>query len=358
MTELDSDLARFRDHAPPPPPDAAERVIATLLDDQRARHSRRREPLWERVVTLPARLSRPRRSQRSAALACTACLIAGGLLTPPGRAAIDRAGELAGIGEKPTLTSRGGPNPPTNTPLVVDNGHAPDRTRYEWVAYRANIDESDARSNGFCLGFEWPGAPTRETTGSCDGPGHQPGPSILDSFGADYLPRQDGRAHDRHLILTGRIGPQAHRLRVLYTDARGQRHELPVDFARVDGALLERVGGRQPFAVFVAFLTSDQISRDRLSDRLNPRLLAPPAPSQPAPDTRSASKPNGLPKRCHPRRGPFELVAYDAHGQIIETLRPIIIQIAPAGCLRRLPEPSSDATPQTPNQPTDTTRRP
>src|SRR5688572_19429789 len=92
---------------------------------------------------------RPRRPYlappvRRLAIACLAALVGFGLLTTPGRDAAAWVGGLVRIGEvggPPTEKKHGLEDPDSPlAPVVIDNGRAPDGTRYEWVAYRCKFD--------------------------------------------------------------------------------------------------------------------------------------------------------------------------------------------------------------------------
>ena len=126
----------------------------------------------------PAPRGRPTR----AIAAVTVVVLALGALSPPGRAALDHAAELLGIGTvggTPTLKQGRGLEELTE-PLVIDNGRAPDGRRYEWVAdrggqrYRIRVGGRVRRQRfvGFCFSLEWPGTERpRALADSCAGRG-------------------------------------------------------------------------------------------------------------------------------------------------------------------------------------------
>ena len=308
----------------------------------------------ERVVTAArehiearAGATRPRpplRSRRHFALvlaACFACLVGVSLLTPPGQAAIERVGRLLGVGQvggPPTLHPR---LKPANAAIVIDDGRAPDGTRYEWSAYRSGQRHeggpTGARSQ-MCVGLDWPAVPARGrplACGQATGPLRRAplaaGDRISDGFGVGYVQSRAERSGARDLMLWGIARPGIERLRIRYRDTRGRSHEVPVDFARIDGPLLRRTGAR-PFAVFVAFLTADQVARVRLPR--DPGAITYAAAPPPA-----SAYPKRLPKACRDIRapdGPFEFIAYDRPDHLLTRARTIVTHRAPAACVRAM----------------------
>ena len=196
-------------------------------------------------------------------------LLAGCSLTPPGRTASAWVGDLVGIGEvggSPTRDPGGFPK--TNAPIVVDNGHAPDGTRYEWVAYGCKVDLTDdgqpTRFRGFGTSLTWPGIRGGETSGSCEGPrGPSERPPLLGGYGVEVVPSQVKGVRSPDLAISGTTGGErAHSVRVL-VGARG--HDLPVDFARVDERLRRRAGVSQPLGTFTAFVPGKLAAQERLT---------------------------------------------------------------------------------------------
>jgi hypothetical protein len=291
--------------------------------------------------TAPARPHRPdpyRRNMAFVLAACLACLVGVSLLTPPGQAAIDRVGRLLGIGQvggAPTLEPR---LQPRNRPVVVDNGRAPDGTRYEWSAYRGGqLHEGGpiVRAGQFCVGFDWPAVPARGRPLYCSAESGRLTPSvgarIADGFSIGYVQAQAER--ERDVLLMGTTRPDVHRLRILYRDRGGRRHELAVDFARIDGALLQRAGAKRPFGVFVAFMTAQQTAHVRLPKSLGAIVFAARRPP-------ASAYPKGWPKACTdippPPAAPFELIAYDATGRRLARARTVVSHRPPAACVRAL----------------------
>ncbi len=126
----------------------------------------------------PSRGWRPRLLSVAAAL----LLVIVVLLTPPGRAASAWVGDLVGIGEvggPPTQERRGSFADPGSA-VVIDNGVAPDGTRYEWVAYACSVDlreEGQPKTfKGIGASLDWPSVKGYErgaAARSCRG-GHVP----------------------------------------------------------------------------------------------------------------------------------------------------------------------------------------
>jgi hypothetical protein len=274
----------------------------------------------ERTVAA-ARAAAPTRSavparRRAIALACAAALLGGGLATAPGRAVAGWVGELVGIGDvggSPTKKQRDrwekGP------PVVIDNGPAPDGSRYEWVAYGCEVDmERDegipGLIRGFGLSLEWPGG--GEGGGSCEEYESTAATErkTFTSFGVQPLPSQR-KAREPIFFIAGSTGPRVRGVRVLYRDSSGVVHRLPVDFARTDAALLRRTRLRHPIGTFVAFIPARWAARDRLKDCLSV--------SDPGSDAgfrrqerRCAGRPGGFPKSA-----PVEAVGLGEGGQEI-----------------------------------------
>lgn len=267
----------------------------------------------------PTRSAAPTRWRRGVALVCTAALLAGGALTAPGRAVAAWVGELVGIGEvggSPTQQKRG--RWEKGAPVVIDNGRAPDGSRYEWVAYACAHDMEEegipGLIRGFGLSLEWPGG--GEGGGSCE---EYESPAAaarkeFSSFGVAPLPSQR-KARQPVFYVAGSTGPRVHGVRVRYRDSTGSEHTLPVDFARTKAALLRRARLRHPIGTFVAFIPAAWAARDRLKDCL---FVSDPGSDRAIrrQERRCAGRPGGF-----PRLAPVEAVALGERGQAIGTLK-------------------------------------
>ena len=95
-------------------------------------------------------------------------------------------------------------------------------------------------------------------------------------FGVHVLPSQMKGVAEPDLVISGLTGPDVHRVSVIYTDGEGEKQELPVDFARVEGKLRELASQPEPLGTFVAFLPGDQAARDEVASRLDLRALSAP----------------------------------------------------------------------------------
>ena len=279
--------------------------------------------------------ARPRR-RRSAIAAGIAVLIGLSLVTPPGQAAIEKVGELIGIGDvgDPPTMPMAGRDPDQG--FIVANGYAPDGTGYEWTAYRAgdmfSVAGQDHPVDAFCVGFEWPGAPGRGGGACSTEPetSRSPyGPSYLSSYNIRWLQSRSEGVRRRDVMVEGVTTREPHDVRILYTDLQGGSHELPVEFTRVDGDLLERAGGERPFGVFTAFISDEQAHRDKLSSRFRDISLILPAP--PA----SYEQPDWTPAACRSELeyGPFEYRFYDRAGTLLDRVRTIVGRRAPQACV-------------------------
>jgi hypothetical protein len=165
------------------------------------------------------------------------------------------------------------------TAVVVDNGTAPDGSRYEWVAYKCKVDltdeGSDTRFRGIGLSFEWPGVKGHGGDGGCEELEDRPRPRdyAIGSHGVHILPSQFKGVEKPDLVISGSTGPKVHDVKVIYTEPDGTERELPVDFARVEGRLRELAHRPEPMGTFVAFLPGEVAARDEVEQRLDLRAL-------------------------------------------------------------------------------------
>jgi RNA polymerase sigma-70 factor, ECF subfamily len=332
------------------PPDAAGGADDVTPGAFAVRLHRARTRLKQQVRSLEAVPA------ATAALALTAAL----LLTPPGRAGLSWAADLIGIGEvggSPSVVDRG-PFRPTTGPLVVDNGRAPDGSRYEWVAHRGGLpaitaQEADPRtgkpipgavhrypaSTGLCLFLEWPGHRERRGSGGCSPRPEPYAPAPLQSAGQiqsftwSTVQRKLQGFAQPDIVLSGTTSRAVHRLAISYSDSAG-RHRLPVDFARVDGGLARRLGMPRgmpgAFGVFTAFVPGALAARDRLADKFPgvAMLVDGTLRTGDRGTDRCMRRHGGLPA------GPFALTAYGENGRAIE-LRRTLAGEPPRACYRR-----------------------
>jgi hypothetical protein len=333
---------RLRDVAIPRAVDAREQAVA----EARAEVSAREVPV-----------AAPREGRRRAlTLAAAALLAAVLLLTPPGRAASAWVGELVGLGEvggEPTQRYR--TFGVDGTAIVIDNGRAPDGTRYEWVAYECKVDMTDQgqpedKFEGIGISFEWPDVKGYEGLGGCEEREGRPRTEDGAIGGSVHIvPSQFKGVEEPDLMASGQTGPGVRDVKVFYREPDGTRHPLPVDFARVDGELRELAHRPQALGTFVAFLPGDVAARDEVEARLDLRALLDTGKLRLGPISRRERElaqearercehlePDfaDLPKdqdnheafrrafaplmECHEREmppSPFEYVAYDAEGR-------------------------------------------
>jgi hypothetical protein len=299
------------------------------------------------------------RRPRLVSLAGAVLLVIVVLLTPPGRAASAWVGELVGIGDvggPPTEEKRGG-FADADTAVVIDNGVAPDGSRYEWVAFKCNVDLTDeglgTKFKGIGVSLDWPGVKPYEGGGSCEETEGRPQPGVLSQHGVHVVPSQMKGVAEPDLVVSGTTGPDVHRVSVIYRDGEGNEHELPVDFARVEGKLRELASRPEPLGTFVAFLPGEWAARDEVESRLDLRALfgtgklklgpigrrereqarqafetcdslEPDPASLPNPRDEKAVEREFQPMvECHKRHmppGPFEYVAYDESGRELERM--------------------------------------
>jgi hypothetical protein len=345
-------------------PDRLDDLLREISAPQ-AREARERTVSQARG-DVAARTPVPRRARAGALLlvGLAGVLLVGVLLlTPPGRTAAAWVGELVGIGEvggSPTQQKRG---PETSEEVVIDNGRAPDGSPYEWVAYKCEVDMRregmPGSFRGIGVSFEWPGSQGPGGGASCE-EGIGAGESAhFTSHGVNILPSQFKGVERPALVVYGSTGPRVHRMRILYTDRFGEEHELPVDFARVEGKLRELAHRSQPLGTFTAFIPGDWAARDELESRLDLRALygtgelelgplgrreraqarqafetcerlEPDPDSLPeSPDRETVERAFAPHRRCMEEHGPpspIQYVAYDEEGRELERLsEPLVV---------------------------------
>jgi hypothetical protein len=314
-----------------------------------------------RIEARPASARSPRRARRALGIAFATALLAGALLTPPGRAASGWVGELVGIGEvggRPSQEHRGFDE--AGEAIVINNGTAPDGSRYEWVAYPCKVDLRDeglpTRFEGFGLSFEWPGVKGHEGGGSCEEGGGLDSQRPFAAFGVHIVPSQFKGVAEPDLVVSGATGPRVHGVRVFYTDASGGRHELDVDFEPMDSKLREVVSdGAAVGGSYVAFVPGDWAARDEVETRLDLRALQGTGELKLGPIARRERRQAAEARdRCAPKEpdvaqpeasapyracldelmppSPVEVIAYDEHGrELARQAEPLIIPAPASG---------------------------
>lgn len=294
--------------------------------------------------------SAPSGRPRMLSLAAVALLAIVVLLTPPGRAASAWVGDLVGIGDvggPPTEEKQGGFVKPS-TAVVIDNGVAPDGTRYEWVAYQCREGDQTfgPKFEGIGVSLDWPGV-NDEGGGFCEELEGRPRSPVFSSHGVHVLPSQMEGVAEPDLVISGSTGPDVHDIRVIYRDGEGRERELPVDFARVEGKLREVASRPEALGTFVAFLPGAVAARDEVVSRLDLRALYGTGKLKLGPIGRREREQARLGfERCgpveadpssarecyerHMPRGPFEYVAYGEDGRVLdrryETLVPAMVR--------------------------------
>ncbi len=321
----------------PPAAHAREQAVAEA----------RAEVAQRATDTAPARERPPRLLSLAAAL----LLVIVVLLTPPGRAASAWVGDLVGIGDVggPPTQEDQGDFADAGTAVVIDNGAAPDGTRYEWVAYKCSVGPDEAvpgpEFEGIGAALNWPGVKGHEGGGSCEELQGRPGDRVFSQHGVHVLPSQMKGVAEPDLVISGVTGPDVHRVSVIYTDGEGKEQELPVDFARVEGKLRELASQPEPLGTFVAFLPGDRAARDEVASRLDLRAqygtgklkLGPIGRREveqarkafeACPATTQGPSPadDCLAGRLPP--GPFEYVAYDESGHVLDRITEPLITAA------------------------------
>jgi hypothetical protein len=224
--------------------------------------------------------------------------------------------------------------------VIVDNGHAPDGTGYEWTAYRADnryeIDGKDVRVDEFCVGFDWPDVAARGRPAGCssvdDSPDDPSDIEYLAAWSNQWLQDRAEGVRRRDVMLWGMTTHEPRDVRIRYTDAQGRGHDVPVDFRRVQGELLRRAGGARPFGVFVGFIGAEQAARDLRSRYPDLSLIVPRAPGP--------LQAEWLPEVCKSDadHGPFEYRFYGSDGKLLDRVRTIVLHPASQPCIDAMQE--------------------
>lgn len=300
---------------------------------------------------------RPLLAGRGLLLAILTAVLAVALLTPPGRAALSEAADLIGqIGGTPVSDGDAGlestvPPGDPGSPLVVDNGEAPDASRYEWVAYRRTeglppgvAPRAKRRAmDTFCIRFAWADTPRRKSTGGCSTLGGW-SPGVIHMTGRLIRPASEGGQRDYMVI--GDVDPRAGRVRMVYRRPDGGRYEVPVNLGRVDGKLLRQVGGDKPFTVLTAFIPGDLVAADGLDGRYKLMSLSVVDPTFPMSLPYTAAY-----KRCVNRHGGFyergwiDVILYDRQNRRVATLPTRTSRARVAACKNIPMMPASGLSP-------------
>lgn len=235
-------------------PDSSERrkAVARLALEGSIRSERRR---------VKVRFHRRRRL-----LPIPAAIVAGLLLvvlislTPPGRAVAGDIGRLVGIGDEPTLDqSKDQDLVPEGRAVVVAQGTIPGTTQpYEVSAYAATDKAPRAQAPeklNSCLNFDLPGLDSQQQVRFDSVCTDQPMPSALDfNAASDNLERLGDAAR---FTAGGLLSDEVADVRVSYENARGNRVQVPVIVAKLDGAVAKQTGAPVTFGRFEAFFPDD-----------------------------------------------------------------------------------------------------
>ena len=140
-------------------------------------------------------------------------------------------------------------------PVVLVSGRTPDGAPFEYFTHK--FERRNGAVYSVCLSHWWPYAPRVGASGFC-GPGFPttkeygkswPSEVFAKSFG--FL--ESGEPASAYAALEGFARPDVAEVRVVYKDGKRKR-DAPVQFVQVRGELRERVGSREPFGFFVAFV--------------------------------------------------------------------------------------------------------
>jgi hypothetical protein len=239
--------------------------------------------------------------------------------------------------------------------VVVDDGVAPEGSRYQHILYhtvfRYEAGGEKQTVTAWCKELRFLGTPKRGNGGQCDGDtGEQPSPSSLPSVGG-FVPSlvTPGDAGS-DVYLAGNTSSRVDRVRVVYRDPSGRLQDLKVHFAKLDRARLANIGKRvhaqsrkstrpaqgrrhvrralrslatvRPYGVFTAFLSGDVALRDGLIPQAKGGERG--DPNQLGHDLVKTGNLGGLTwdgDECDEWSGPFKVIVYDANGQELEQSR-------------------------------------
>lgn len=158
--------------------------------------------------------------------------------------------------------------------ITVDDGTTPDGSPYRWVGYERVFKGygtiPDGRRMRFdfrlpCLELTFPELRMRGTGAVCGGPPGGRWAPPIQSVDARFLRALGVEEEQPDVVVSGTTAARVALVRVVYTDAAGGRHDLPVDFARFEPAGASRAA--RAFGVFTAFVPGDWAARDRLATR-------------------------------------------------------------------------------------------
>jgi len=209
--------------------------------------------------------------------------------------------------------------------VTLAGGTAPDGSRYRWVGYSRR--QADYAAGGqadrlYCVDLRAAGG--SRAGASCWGPGKRLYENAAFAGGPGAFPYQRGAARP-DVLIEGITDARVAKLRVVYTDLAGGRHELAVNHVRVARQRLAAGGSRRArravrgiagFGLFAAFVPADWVARDKLFERErelrgNDPSLPPGGGPVDLADLTYRSVFSACPGRPD---GPFELTAYDTAG--------------------------------------------
>ena len=235
--------------------------------------------------------------------------------------------------------------------ITVDEGSAPDGSRYKWVIYdrtfSATVGIRGFGSRLYCLALRFAVKPRRGAGAVCEsyeGKRLYAGSLIpIHHFGARFLTSSTSGSPD--VMVSGTTDPRVGRVRVVYTDSIGRPHDLRVDFARFAGERVKAAqkalraaarraarksrkrvhrpsGSIRPFNTYVAFVPGDWAARDGLAER--ERRLRGNDPSVPpgggVVDLSDLTHQFMLSRCSGGPSGPFRLIAYDRGGRQLDDM--------------------------------------
>jgi hypothetical protein len=217
-------------------------------------------------------------------------------------------------------------------PVVLDDGVAPDGSRYELTGqreqmrYRIRVDGRLRRErfDVFCLTLRWPEFPRRAGLGgTCAGRGEPAADTPYDEFAVRFVQARSEGVASRDVMVAGTADPAVRRVRVVYRDRAGADHELAVDSHRAAGDLRRRAGAFEPLLTFVAFLPGEVADADDFASRFGGRF------DRVRIGLRiRAGEVEGPRRRA--RQGPLRLIAYDADGGVIDRRGTVVWPRLPA----------------------------
>jgi hypothetical protein len=205
------------------------------------------DELGKRLASAELELEPTSRIPRMTGIALAAIVVLVGLsFTPPGRVVAGEVGDLVGIGDEPTVSSRAANELDA---VVIGTGATPGDQPFELVAFLLE-DPNDVPELCFDLDLA---EPARPTGGVCITSTRnyelleEEGFGPVSVFGHRSIEHAD-------LMVRGAMTSEASDVTVTYVDRHRVRQEAPVTHGQLTSELAAQIGSEWKAGAFVAFL--------------------------------------------------------------------------------------------------------